>query len=165
MRTGNTDGERVLYQTTNEAIAKLAEQHASRFVNSAVRNLINFGNPNLKKLKSIYQEAVLIAYMLWTRRTTMEVLTLSDMEHPPTFDVSDTQLKPHPLVHPDDYDDKLKGRPITLIVHPLLRVYGTDDGRDYDRARVWVPAEVWFDAQQSPGGSVHTTKSVKEPSQ
>jgi hypothetical protein len=39
---------------------------------------------------------------------------------------------------------------VTLIVQPLLRVYGTDEGRDfdnYDKARVWVPAEVWFNTK------------------
>jgi hypothetical protein len=127
-------------------IAKVAELHASRFATSSARYLIDTNTANIKKLNSIYQEAASVSYMLWTRKTAMTLVTLSDMGSP-TFDVDDSTLKPHTMVHPDDHDDKLKGRQITLIVHPLLRVYGTDEGRDYDNARVWVPAEVWFDTK------------------
>jgi protein-tyrosine-phosphatase len=146
LRAGNTDGEKGLHQWTEGMIAKVAELHASRFAASSARYLIDTNTANIKKLNSIYQEAASVSYMLWTRKTAMRLVTLSDMGSP-NFDVDDSRLKPHTMVHPDDHDDKLKGRQITLIVHPLLRVYGTDEGRDYDNARVWVPAEVWFDTR------------------
>jgi len=127
-------------------IAKVAELHASRFAASSARHLMDANTANIKKLNSIYQEAASVSYMLWTRKVAMSLVTLSDMQSS-TFDAEDSRLKPHTMVHPDDHDDKLKGRQITLIVNPLLQVYGTDEGRDYDNARVWVPAEVWFDTK------------------
>jgi hypothetical protein len=127
-------------------IAKVAGLHASRFATGSARYLIDTNTANIKKLSSIYKEAASVSYMLWTRKTAMRLVTLSDMKNP-TFDIGDPRLKPHTLVHPDDHDDKLKGRQVTLIVHPLLQVYGTDEGKDYDKERVWVPAEVWFNTK------------------
>ncbi|KFY69893.1 hypothetical protein V499_09645 [Pseudogymnoascus sp. VKM F-103] len=146
LQLGNTDGEKGLHQWTEGMIAKVAGLHASRFAASSARHLINTNTANIQRLNSIYQEAASVAYMLWTRKTAMRLLTLSDMGSP-TFDVDDSRFKPHTMVHPDDHDDKLKGRNITLIVHPLLQVYGTDEGKDYDNMRVWVPAEAWFDTR------------------
>jgi hypothetical protein len=146
LQAGHTDGEKGLHQWTEEMTAKVAELHASHFAASSARHLIDTKTANIKKLNAIYQEAASVAYMLWTRKTAMKLVTLSDMESP-TFDVDNSNLKPHTMVHPDDHDDKLKGRQITLIVHPLLQVYGTDGGRDYDNMRVWIPAEVWFDTR------------------
>ncbi|RDL35848.1 Uncharacterized protein BP5553_06460 [Venustampulla echinocandica] len=140
LREGNTDGEKGLHERTKGMIAKVAELHASRFAASSARYLIDTNKANAKKLSSIYQEAASVSYMLWTRKTAMRLVTLSDMGSP-TFNVDNSRLKPHTMVHPDDHDDQLKGRQITLIVHPLLQVCGTDEGRDYDNARVWVPAE------------------------
>jgi hypothetical protein len=146
LRAGNTDGEQSLHQWTEGMIAEVAELHASRFAASSARYLIDANTASIEKLNSIYQEAALVSYMLWTRKTAMRLETLSTMGSP-VFEVDDPRLKPHAMVHPDDHNDKLKGRQITLIVHPLLRVYGTDEGKDYDKARVWVPAEVWFETR------------------
>ena len=146
LRAGNTDGEIGLHEWTDGMIDKVAKLHASRFTAGPARYLIDTNTANIKKLNSIYREAALVSYMLWTRKTAMKLVTLINMESP-TFDVDDSKLKPHAIVHPDDHDDKLKGRQITLIVHPLLLVYGTDEGKDYDNVRVWVPAEVWFDTK------------------
>jgi hypothetical protein len=127
-------------------IADVAGLHVSRFAASSARHLINAKTASIEKLNSIYQEAASVSYMLWTRKIAMRLETLSTMGSP-VFEVDDPRLKPHAMVHPDDHKDKLKGRQVTLIVHPLLRVYGTDEGKNYDKARVWVPAEVWFETK------------------
>lgn len=143
---GNTDGEKNLHQWTNGMITKVAELHASRFIASSARHLLDATTANIEKLHSIYRETAPVAYMLWTRKIGMRLSTLSDLGTP-TFDVEDSRFEAHTMVHPDDHDDKLKGRKITLIVHPLLEVYGTDEGKDYDHVRVWVPAEAWFNTK------------------
>lgn len=76
----------------------------------------------------------------------MKCSTLHDLGHP-TFDANSPYLIPHPLVRYDDYDDLLKNKPITVIVHPLLQVYGTDEAKDYDEGRVWAPAVVWLNSR------------------
>ena len=89
-----------------------------------------------------------LSYILWTRRTAMAVYTLHDMGHP-VYDPESRELIPHNLVKYEDNEDQLKDRPISIFVHPLLRAYGTNDGKNYDQGRVWAPAEVWFDSSIS----------------
>ena len=67
----------------------------------------------------------------------------------PTFNIDDPRLVPHTLVRYDEHGDQLRGKPITVIVHPLLEVYGTDEAENYGDARVWAPAEVWLDSKPS----------------
>lgn len=148
LRNDSREGEKALRSWTEGLIAKVINRHASDFLASPARCLIDnkaIANTT-KKLKTIYQEAANISYMLWTRRTTMKCVTLQEMGRP-IFDVENPYLVPHPLVHPENHEDQLKGRPITVIVHPLLQVYGTDEAKDYDEGRVWVPAEVWLDSK------------------
>ncbi|KAE9364640.1 hypothetical protein N431DRAFT_497102 [Stipitochalara longipes BDJ] len=123
-----TDGERQMRATTEKAIAKISRKQASSFLD-------------------IYQETGTLSYSLWTQKTTLTChSTLSEMG-PRTFDAKSKYLKPHPLVNYDDHDDKLKGKPITLIVHPLIQAFGTGDGKDYNKGRIWASAEVWLDSK------------------
>lgn len=84
----------------------------------------------------------------------MRCFTLQELEDGrPTFRVNDPYKVPHTLVRCDDddgHEDELEHKPITVIVHPLLLVYGTDESRDYDQHRVWAQAEVWLDSRTSP---------------
>jgi len=68
--------------------------------------------------------------------------------HQPTFDPESKDLIPHSSVKFDQFEDQLEGRPITLIVHPLLQLYGTNDAKNYDQGSVWAPAEVWLDSRK-----------------
>jgi hypothetical protein len=47
----------------------------------------------------------------------------------------------------DDMQDQLNGRPIVVMVHPVLQVYGTDQGEDYHMARVWAKGVVCLDSK------------------
>lgn len=129
-------------------IASAADGHASSFRASPARHLIaEINTTQYKRLNSIYLEAATISYNLWTRRTTMKVFTLQELGQP-TFNVDSTWQRPHNLVHYDEHDDKMKGRSVKVIVHPVLKVYGTDEGLDYDsNIRVWAKAEVWLDSK------------------
>ena len=64
------------------------------------------------------------------------------------FNPESEDLIPHSSVKLEQFEDLLKGRPISLIVHPLLQLYGTNDAKDYDRGSVWAPAEVWLDSRK-----------------
>ena len=99
-------------------------------------------------LSEIYVDAGKLSYRLWTQRTTMKIWTLKDMG-PRGFDADNQYLKPHPSVKYDEHDDQLKGKLITLIVHPLVEAFGKDDGKDYnyDKSRIWASAEVWLNSK------------------
>ncbi len=148
MRTDSRDGEKTLKRWTEGMIARVSERQALDFIGGPARHLISNDaiTSSAKKLKDIYQEAAATSYRLWTRRTTMKCLTLHEMGQP-TFDPDSTYLVPHTLVRYDDHDDQLRNKEITVIVHPLLKVYGTDEATDYGEGRVWAPAEVWLDSK------------------
>jgi hypothetical protein len=142
-------GEKNVHAMTEASIAKFCELQTSNFMNGAARYLFDFdSNDDEKKteLQAIYQQAGTLSYRLWTQRTNLRCLTLRDMGRP-AFDADDEYLTPHSLVRYDDHEDQLKGKPITLIVHPLIEAFGTNEGKDYDNGRIWACAEVWLDSK------------------
>ncbi|PQE13093.1 hypothetical protein CJF30_00003003 [Rutstroemia sp. NJR-2017a BBW] len=149
IRNDTTNGEKELHNRTQEMITTVADRRASEFLNSPARYMIsdkadaNYGD----KLRAIYREAASVSYMLWTRRTTLRCWSLEDMGRP-VFQPDSKELVPHSSVNFEDHEDQLEGRPITILVHPLLKAYGTDEAKEYDRDRVWAPAEVWLDSRK-----------------
>ena len=148
LRDDSENDEKNLHDWTEAKIAQVAERQASLFLAGPAHYLIDTDSKNdfSTKLYAIYQDAATISYLLWTRRTTMELITLKEFGHL-TFDINKNFLTPHTLVHPDEHEDQLKGRPVTVIVHPLLEVCGTVEAKDYDQRRVWAAAEVWLDSK------------------
>lgn len=147
LRIDSTDAEKELHNGTERVIAQVSERHASHFLAGSARHLMA-RDPTTdysKKVKSIYQGAGQLSYRLWTRRTSIQCVTLHEASNP-VFDIDHPSLLPHTLVRYHDHSDQLKGRPITVFVHPLLEAYGTDEAKDYDKGRVWAPAEVWLDS-------------------
>jgi hypothetical protein len=134
---------------TSGLISKVANLQATHFLEGPARHLIrdeakaNSGS----KLHRIYHMAANISYMMWTRRTTMKCYTLKHLGQP-AFDPESKDLIPHSSVKYDKFKNQLKGKPISLIIHPLLRLFGTNDAEDYDRGSVWAPAEVWLDSRK-----------------
>ena len=67
----------------------------------------------------------------------------------PVFDLDSEGMEPHGLVRYDEHEDNLHGKPISVVVHPLLKAFGTDEAKNYDKSRVWAPAVVWLDSSTS----------------
>jgi hypothetical protein len=151
LRNDTSNEETELRSWTEELVAKVASRQASNFLRGAARHLINEeAKANCgDKLQAIYREAGTVSYMLWTRRTTMRCYTLHEMGRP-LFNPDSQRLAPHTSVKYDNHKDQLKGKPISVLVHPLLEVYGTDDAKDYDQGRTWASAEVWLDSRKPP---------------
>ena len=72
--------------------------------------------------------------------------TLRDIEQP-GFDAECPLFDPDTLMRHEDHEDQLKDRPVTVLVHPLLEVAGTDEAKDYDQERVWAKGVVWLDSK------------------
>jgi hypothetical protein len=130
----SSDSEKQLRQMTEESILQAAHQHASAFLASSAQFLMDSNTKNdlTNKLKKIYSDAARLSYMLWTRRTAMRCLTLHEIRDL-SFNSESRDFDPDPLVRWEDRGDDLEDEPITLMVHPILKVYGTDEGRDYDQ--------------------------------
>jgi hypothetical protein len=148
MRNDTSNGEKELHNRTQEMITTVADQRVFEFLQGPARYMISDkAEANCDdKLRAIYREAASVSYMLWTRRTMLRCWALEDMGRP-LFQPDSKELVPHSSVNFEDHEDQLEGRPITILVHPLLKAYGTDDAKDYDRERVWAPAEVWLDSR------------------
>jgi len=134
--------------TTESLVAGFAERQALDFLHGPAQQLMKTSTtPELgERLNTIYREAAALAYQLWTRRTAMTCRGLRDLRDL-LFDNDSEFLVPHTLVHPDEHEDHLKGRPFTIVVHPLLLAFGTEEGADYESGRVWARAEVWLDSK------------------
>jgi hypothetical protein len=138
-----------LRNRTNCQITTAVNFRVNSFLHGPARRIIrkefDLDSKLGKQLIRIYQEAAEISYRLWTQRITLKCSTLQDLS---VFDAENVSLAPHPLVHPDDHEDQLLGRPITVVVHPLLQAYGTVEADHYNIGRVLTPAIVWFDSKR-----------------
>jgi hypothetical protein len=128
----------------------VAQQQVMAFLASPASFLIeNRTTPVvMQKLKKIYDEAAKHSYMLWTRRTELRCCTLRNLEQK-EFDAESPFFDPDALVKYEDHDDQLKDRPVTVMVHPLVQVAGTDEAKHYDQERVWAKGVVWLDSKMT----------------
>ncbi|KFZ02939.1 hypothetical protein V502_11373 [Pseudogymnoascus sp. VKM F-4520 (FW-2644)] len=149
LRNNTSSQEKGVHLWTSELISNAANLHATRFLEGPAQYLIrDEAKANCSsKLRSIYHTAANISYMMWTRRTTMKCFTLKHLGQR-AFNPESKDLIPHSSVKYDQFEDQLEGRPISLIIHPLLQLFGTNDAKDYDRGSVWAPAEVWLDSRK-----------------
>jgi hypothetical protein len=151
LRSNSKDELKALRSFTQEKIAEVSKARAIHFITTSARHLVSsesdtsLFSDKVEGLIAIYQEAATLSYELGTQKTALKCSTLSDMGGL-TFDPKSPRQVPHSLVqHDEDHDDHLIGKPITVIVHPLLEVYGTCEGEDYEKGRVLIPAEVWLE--------------------
>lgn len=147
--------EKQMRNKTEALIARIADQHALRFLDSPARLLITSGSSTEfeSKLLSIFRKAAALSYMLWTQRTEMRCLTLQDLA-PLTFDPDCARFTPDSLVRCEGQEEHFRGRMVTVMVHPLLEVYGTGEAEDYDKSRVWAEGIVWFDNREGDAAAM-----------
>ncbi|KAJ8069447.1 hypothetical protein OCU04_003101 [Sclerotinia nivalis] len=126
---------------TQNLIDRRADIQAEDFINSPANYLFHTDPKLLIKLQKLYQEAANLSYRLWACRAVLKISTLNELN--PLFDTDDRTMTLHSMVK-EDVENKLTGRPITLVVNPAIVAYGTEDGEDYESPRIWAPAEVWL---------------------
>ncbi|KAH8808654.1 hypothetical protein F5884DRAFT_636787, partial [Xylogone sp. PMI_703] len=146
LRHDTSETEKKMHSRTEAVIGRIANQAASDFLKSPARHLVNSETKaNFAfKLQNIFREAALISYMLWTQRTHMRFRTLHQLA-PLIFNGNTSRFTADNLVRYEGQEERLKGSVVTVMVHPLLEVYGTDEAEDYEKGRVWAAGVVWFD--------------------
>lgn len=148
LRNNISDAEKQLRTTTEASIARVADRKAREFLASPACYLtdgeIMAGFAD--KLRQIFSDAAKLSYMLWTRKTQMRCFTLHDLKNL-SFDAESPDLDPDSLVRWEDCEGQLKSKPITVMVHPLLKIYGNDEAKDYDQERVLAKGVVWLDSK------------------
>lgn len=150
LRNDISEGEKKLHDTIEAAIARVAQQQATAFLAGPASLLVENSTKSdvAYKLEKIYDEAARKSYMLWTRRTEMRCYTLKDIGQL-GFDAESPCFDPDTLIRYEDHEGQLKDRPVTVLVHPLLQVAGTDEAKDYDEERVWAKGIVWLDSKMA----------------
>ncbi|KAG4427172.1 hypothetical protein IFR05_017345, partial [Cadophora sp. M221] len=148
LRDNMSDGEKKLHHIMNEAIGRVAQEQAEAFLAGPASLLVKNSTESdvVHKLKNIYDEAVRQSYMLWTRRTEMRCSTLRDIQLP-GFDAESPFFDPDNFMRHESHGDQMKDRAVTVLVHPMLKVAGTDEAKNYDQERVWVKGVVWLDSK------------------
>ncbi len=150
LRESSTSAEINLHSLTESQIGRVSDWHAARFVDGPARHFIQSDSEGqfIQRLKAIYKQAAELSYQLWARRTAIKCITLREMEGHAIFKLDNPWMEPHTLVRYDDHPDQLVGRPFTVVVHPIVEAFGTDDGEGYDQnGRVWAKAVVWLDSR------------------
>ncbi|KAL7919153.1 hypothetical protein ACQKWADRAFT_302174 [Trichoderma austrokoningii] len=104
----------------------------------------------MQDLASIVQHAGELSSRLWSRRTTLLVLGLSELKDEP-FSTHSDHMKAHALHRLYDDDDKCDGWLANIVLHPAVLGFGSSDGEDYRTPRVWMKAEVWLKAAPNEG--------------
>lgn len=54
------------------------------------------------------------------------------------------------VVRLDEYDTALDGWPIQVVVQPMIAAFGTPDGKDYQKKKIWAKAGVWISNKDRP---------------
>lgn len=127
---------------------KVCSRHATSFLEGPARNLLHTAQEDatpdqVQRLENIFQAAGKLSYQLWTQRTFFQCQGLQDLEAEP-ISIDSEILEMHPLVHFDEDPARLNERPVTMVVNPLVKAWGTDEAEDYDRSRVLAKAVVWL---------------------
>ncbi|EXJ65389.1 hypothetical protein A1O7_01730 [Cladophialophora yegresii CBS 114405] len=82
------------------------------------------------------------AIEIWSQKYDVQYFCLNSFERD-VYKVSDERMELARAVGVEEGDVSLDGRPIPCVVQPLILGYGTSDGKNYDRKRVWSKAVVW----------------------
>lgn len=150
LRESSANAEVDLHSCTDAQIGRVSEWHAERFADGPARHLIHSDGEGqfIQRVKAIYRQAAELSYQLWARRTAIKCITLREMDPHAAFALDNPYMEPHTLVRYDDHADHLFGRPFTVVVHPIVEAFGTDEGEGYDqKGRVWAKAVVWLDSR------------------
>jgi hypothetical protein len=94
-----------------------------------------------KNIRNIFLMVGKLASRLWTSNMWPEVVDSRTLLG--VVVASNGLMMRHPIVNLGGGEESLTEREVRLVVHPLLLIYGTEDGNKYDDFRVLMPAEVW----------------------
>ena len=154
LHVSSTGNVKVLRDFTQNMIEKVAKARAFYFMTTPASYLFRSDTTDpafafskeMKRLISYYQRAATLSYELWTHRRILKCSTLRDLGGL-TYDRDNPKQELHSSVLGFyDVDEHLMGKPISLIVHPLLEVYGyRDELKGYEEGRVVFPAVVWLE--------------------
>lgn len=103
-------------------------------------------------LEAILRTSAELSQTFWTRKQWIYYRGLTALvpaglaDQPLKYQASATDMETHPLhsVDLDDDPEALDGREVVLLCNPAVVAFGTADGKDYDKTKLWRKAVVWL---------------------
>ncbi|ORY07256.1 hypothetical protein BCR34DRAFT_590331 [Clohesyomyces aquaticus] len=133
------------------AITLLIEDFLSRGTGSFIDSDAVSDDSRIKELDDILRRAARLSYRLWTQKTRIIILGISQLGLDNGDGVSrfsnGAELVQHHAYHNVELarDDRcLNGKPIAIMTHPAVIVYGDSSGENYSSYKVWKKAETWM---------------------
>lgn len=86
---------------------------------------------------------------LWSQKTNVRCHFLEAFADQ-VYTQADKHMEIAQAVGIEDGDTRLDGRPIPVVVQPLILGFGTHDGKDYEKCKIWSRAVVWVSKDEEP---------------
>jgi hypothetical protein len=113
------------------------------FLSGSAGKLIKYTTEDFQsQLDRLFMRAKHLSLDIWTRRSTIVCSFIQALKDEVYVDKS-KKLVPHPLFLPEDLSE-LYGKQFSILVHPLIEVFGNEEGQEYSEGRVLTSAVVWF---------------------
>jgi hypothetical protein len=94
------------------------------------------------QLLDVVVEFGLLALQLWSQKSHVVYHGLNYFSKL-SFSVNSDEMQAARVVRLEENDARLDGRPIPIVVQPLIVAFGTPDGKDYQKRKIWSKAVVW----------------------
>lgn len=90
-----------------------------------------------------------LALQLWSTKIDIRYCHLGTYGNT-QFALASEEMQAARVVRLDEYDTALDGRPIQVVVQPMIAAFGTPDGKEYQKKKIWAKAGVWISNKDRP---------------
>lgn len=95
-----------------------------------------------RRLDRLFGRAKNLSLNIWARRSNLVCSFAQDLKDEVYADLSE-KLVPHTFLLPEDRST-LQNKHFSVLVHPLMEVFGNEEGQEYSKGRILAPAVAWF---------------------
>ena len=102
--------------------------------------------------EQLYELAVEFGRLATRLLSLPSVISCHGIDHFQTvaFGVESAETDVARVVPLEEHDSSLDGRPIPLVVQPMIVGHGTAEGKSYSQRKVWSKAVVWVSSKADP---------------
>jgi hypothetical protein len=127
------------------------QQYAESVTESFLKRYAKLLDPEMdgqdkRRLLDIVIEFGSFALKLWSQKSVISIYGLRHFSEK-AFSVSSAEMEAARAVRLEESDSGLDGRPIPVVVQPLIVAYGTPEGKDYEKRKIWSKAVVWVSSK------------------
>ena len=102
-----------------------------------------------RRLLDIVMDFGSLALQLWSQKSEVVCYGLRSFSEQP-FSVGSGEMRAARAVRLEENDPALDGRPIPVVVQPLIVAFGTPEGEGYQKRKIWSKAVVWVSSKNKP---------------